>query len=627
MWNLPGSVNIPLAELPVSSSAKVNGDGADPNQVANTIVESINRALSEAKYNDLSELFAEDSYWRDHLVLTWNFRTIHRRKHIRTFLEDCANTTEGGFRLKRVAVDRSNSVREPKMSVVDFSGTAPCLVVFLSLDTSLGTGEGVIRLVSHGGSWKIYTLYTSLRELRGHEEAIFGRRAKGVDHGDKPGRKNWIECRQEESQWENGKQPAVIILGAGQAGLTVAARLKALGVSSLMVDQNQCIGDNWRKRYHQLVLNNPVWYDHLPYMPFPPQWPIFTPKDKLADFFEAYAKLLDLDAWMQSTIIESKWDDEKTIWTVKIQRKLDDGSIQERILHPRHIIQATGHSGKKNIPEIKGMESFKGHLLCHSSEFPGARENAEGKKAIVVGSCNSGHDIAQDYHEKGYDVTMVQRSSTCIVSSEGITEIGLKALYSENSPHVDDSDPLFHSIPFAVGKVSEKQITAAQAELDKPLLDGLARAGFKLDRGPDDSGLFIKYLQRGGGYYIDVGASRLIADGKIKVKQGQEVVEVLPYGVRFGDGTELEADEVVFATGYDNMRTQTRDIFGDEVADRVGDVWGVNGEGEMRGIWQRSGHPGFWFHGGNLPLCRYYSRLLALQIKAIEVGIAKYDEE
>lgn len=394
-----------------------------------------------------------------------------------------------------------------------------------------------------------------------------------------------------------------------------------------MIDQNKCIGDNWRKRYHQLVLHDPVWYDHLPYLPFPPQWPVFTPKDKLADFFETYATLLELDAWMQSTIVESKWDGEKAVWAVKIQRKLGDGSIQERVLHPHHIIQATGHSGKKVLPEIKGMQTFKGHLLCHSSEFPGAREGAKGKKAIVVGSCNSGHDIAQDYHEKGYDVTMVQRSSTCIVSSEGITEIGLKPLYSETSPPVDDSDPIFHSIPLAVLKAGEKQVAAAQAELDKPILDGLARVGFKVDRGPDDAGLMLKYLQRGGGYYIDVGASQLIADGKIKVKQGQEVVEVLPRGLRFADGTELEADEVVFATGYDNMRTQTREIFGDEVADRVVDVWGLNEEGEMRGIWQRTGHPGFWFHGGNLALCRYYSRLLALQIKALEVGITKYKEK
>lgn len=212
-WALPGSVNIPLAQFPNSSSAKSHGDGADPNQVADTVIDSINRALSEAKYSDLSDLFAEDSYWRDHLALTWHFRTIQGREHIRTFLEDCASSTDGGLRLKRVAVDRSNGVREPKMSVLDFGGTAPCLVFFIALDTSFGTGEGVIRLVSYGGSWKIYTMYTSLRQLSGHEEATFGLRVRGVDHGDQPGRKNWLERRQAESRWEDGREPDVIIVG------------------------------------------------------------------------------------------------------------------------------------------------------------------------------------------------------------------------------------------------------------------------------------------------------------------------------------------------------------------------------------------------------------------------------
>ena len=158
------------------------------------------------------------------------------------------------------------------------------------------------------------------------------------------------------------------------------------------------------------------------------------------------------------------------------------------------------------------------------------------------------------------------------------------------------------------------------------MLAGLAKAGFKVDSGPDGAGLFIKYFQRGGGYYINVGASELIASGEIKVKQGQEIEAVLPHGLRFADGSELEADEIVLATGYQNMRTQTRAMFGDEVADKVGDVWGFNEEGEMRTIWQRSGHPGFWFHGGNLAMCRYYSRLLALQIKGLEEGLYEVDE-
>lgn len=394
-----------------------------------------------------------------------------------------------------------------------------------------------------------------------------------------------------------------------------------LGVNTLVVDQNERVGDNWRKRYHQLVLHDPVWYDHMPYLQFPAQWPIFTPKDKLAQFFEAYATLLELNIWTKTEMVYNKWDEAKKEWTVIVDRKREDGTSEIRTFHPRHVIQATGHSGKKNQPTMKGMENFKGDRLCHSSEFPGARDNCQGKKAIVVGSCNSAHDIAQDFLERGYHITIVQRSSTCVVSSKAITDVSLKGVYEEGGPPVDDADLIVHSLPTSVLKANHVKQGELQVEMDKEILEGLERAGFKVDRGPDEAGLLFKYFQRGGGYYIDVGASKLIAEGKIKVKQGQEIEEVLPHGLRFADGTELEADEIVFATGYQNMRTQTRIMFGDEIADRVGDVWGFNEEGEMRTIWQRSGHPGFWFHGGNLAVSRFYSKFLALQIKALEEGL------
>jgi cation diffusion facilitator CzcD-associated flavoprotein CzcO len=363
----------------------------------------------------------------------------------------------------------------------------------------------------------------------------------------------------------------------------------------------------------------------LPYLPFPPHWPIFTPKDKLGDWFETYARSLELNVWMKTKITSTSWSDSARKWTVKLERTKKDGSTESRTLHPKHVIQATGHSGKKNFPSIKGMDNFKGHLLCHSSEFPGARSDSKGKnrKAIVVGCCNSGHDLSHSFYENGYDITMVQRSSTCVVSSASITEIALAGLYDESGPPTEDADTWLMGTPSSVLKLIQVKVTKLQGEKDKEILQGLEKAGFKLDQGPDGAGLFMKYFQRGGGYYIDVGASQLIVDGKIKIKQGQEITEVLPNGLRFADGSELEADEIIFATGYQNMRSQARLIFGDEVADRVGNIWGFDDEGEMRTIWRPSGHPGFWFMGGNLALCRYYSRLLALQIKAREEGLVK----
>lgn len=215
---------------------------------------------------------------------------------------------------------------------------------------------------------------------------------------------------------------------------------------------------------------------------------------------------------------------------------------------------------------------------------------------------------------------MVQRSSTCVVSSASILE-GNRGLFEEGGPPTEDADLAAWSAPMEVLKAVHLEKTRTQQVEDGETLTGLTKAGFKVDRGPDECGLTIKYFQRGGGYYIDVGASQLIIDGKIKVKQGQEVAEILPQGLRFADGEELEADEVVFATGYQNMRTQARGIFGDEIADSLGDVWGIGEDGEFRHLWRHSGHPGFWYHGGNLAICRYFSKVLALQIKAQLEGL------
>lgn len=339
------------------------------------------------------------------------------------------------------------------------------------------------------------------------------------------------------------------VLGAGQGGLTIAARLKMLGVDALIVDKEDQIGDNWRLRYRHLVLHDTVHFDHLPYIPFPSTWPVFTPKDKLARWFQSYVESLELNVWTKTTITKSSWDDTKRQWTITLKRTRDDGTTEERVLHPNHVIQATGHSGKPNFPShIKGLKSFAGDRLCHSSEFSGANplppDSTNKKKIVIVGCCNSGHDIAQDFYEKGYDVTMVQRSTTCVVSSDAIVQIALAGLYDESGPPVENADIWLHGTPSSILKAIQIKITGLQAEKDKATLEGLEKAGFKLDKGPDNAGLFMKYFQRGGGYYIDVGASQLIIDGKIKIKQGQEIEEVLPHGIKFADGTELPADEV-----------------------------------------------------------------------------------
>ncbi|KAL8920153.1 MAG: hypothetical protein Q9208_006399 [Pyrenodesmia sp. 3 TL-2023] len=599
--------------------------GIDPQGIAAAWVEQFNDALNDQDVA-IDRLFITDSYWRDLLCSSWDFHTYQGLSKISSALK----RQKGQCRVKSVDIDASSDFKKPSVCPIDFNGAIKGVQVFLTVKTDIGRGRGLVKLVrdtADGKSWKAFTLFTTLEELTGHEESTGTRRSTGVNHGDHPGRLNWQERRDAEADCKPPFDPTVLIIGAGQGGLTVAARLKQLGVRTLIIDRNERIGDNWRNRYHQLVLHDSVWYDHMPYIKFPPNWPVFTPKDKLAEWFEIYAKALELNVWTKTTLTGSTWDESKRQWTLNLEREVD-GRKESRTVHPRHVIQATGHTGEPYFPShINGLGDFKGDRLVHSAQFTGPEPKAKGTKAVIVGCCNSAHDIAQDYYEHGYDVTMVQRSSTLVVSSEALIDVEMKGVYSEDGPPVEDADMLNMSVPNPVGARLKVDANREINRRDATLLDGLTAAGFALDSGPDCSGLFMKYLHRGGGYYIDVGASQLVADKKIKIKQGQEIERVNAHSITFTDGSELEADEIVFATGYQNMRETARKIFGDELADRVKDVWGFDEEGETRTMWRRTGHPGFWFFGGNLALCRFFSRLLALQIKGLEVGLMKYEDD
>lgn len=619
----PGSCQLQAVSYPQASPPVTE----DVDTIASEWVAALTKALNGLDYSAIQDIFFPEACWRDQLGLSWDYHTFTGPEKVIAFLKSAPK----GSRIKSVSIDKSNSTRQPGISAVDYKGSINGIASFLTIDTDIGRGRGLVRLLkgpNGSGRWKAFTLFTAMHELKDHEETVGTSRPHGVAHGGQPGRKNWAERRMATENFEGDLEPTVVIIGAGQGGLTSAARLQQLQVPTLIVDRNPRVGDNWRNRYHQLVLHDPVWYDHLPYIPFPSHWPIFTPKDKLAEWFESYARLLELNVWTSTTITGADWDEGKRQWTVHLERKTASGEIEKRTLHPRHIVQATGHSGEMKFPQIRGMDSFAGETLCHSSQFKGAKklQSGEKKHAIVVGCCNSGHDIAQDFYEHGYDVTIVQRSSTYVMSSKEGLDVLLHGLYEEGGPDTEDADLMFMSIPNKMLKRMHVDATAEISRRDKDLLAGLEKAGFKIDQGPDDAGFFMKYFQRGGGYYIDVGCSQLIIDGKIKIKQGQEIEEVKPHGLLFADGTQLRADVIIFATGYENMRGTAGKIFGKELAERVNDVWGFDDEGELRTMWRRTGHPGFWFFGGNLALCRYFSRMLALQIKAMEEGIMKYED-
>ncbi|MEM9047455.1 MAG: NAD(P)/FAD-dependent oxidoreductase [Pseudomonadota bacterium] len=573
------------------------------------VLTDLDAALSAQDAAAAAALFEDGGYWRDLVSFTWNIRTMEGRGDIEAMLRDQLG-----------AIGPTGWQITPGEAEEDGGGF---LQAWIDFETLTGRGHGHIRL----REGKIWTLLTTLVELKGHEEPRGPNRPHGVAHGADPSRKTWAEARAQEAQSLGySTQPEVVIVGGGQGGIALGARLRQLGVPTIIVEKNARPGDSWRKRYKSLCLHDPVWYDHLPYIKFPENWPIFSPKDKIGDWLEMYTRVMELTYWSSTTAEKAVWDPAEKAWTVTVTRE-----GQEVTLRPRQLVLATGMSGKANIPAFAGQDVFAGDQQ-HSSQHPGP-QGLEGKKVVVIGSNNSAHDICAALWEAGVDVTMVQRSTTHIVRSEPLMKHGLGALYSEEAVAAgvttEKADLIFASIPYRLLPDFQKPIYDTIREEDAAFYAGLEKAGFRLDWGDDETGLFMKYLRRGSGYYIDVGASQLIIDGKIKLAAGQ-VTHLTEDAVVLEDGTALPADLVVYATGYGSMNGWAADLIGQDVADKVGKVWGLGSdttkdpgpwEGEQRNMWKPTLQEGLWFHGGNLHQSRHYSQFLALQLKARSVGI------
>ena len=582
----------------------------NPNQTITHILETFEAALKSGDTAAAVALFQPDGYWRDLVAFTWNIKTMEGREQIAAMLDSQLDT-----------VKPSKLKIADKETATEADGVTQAWITF---ETGVARGTGFIR-VRDGQIW---TLLTTMTELKGHEEPKGFKRPMGAEHGARKDRTSWKENREAELQklgYE--KQPYCLIVGGGQGGIALGARLRQLGVPAIIIDKNERPGDQWRARYKTLCLHDPVWYDHMPYLPFPDNWPVFSPKDKIGDWLEMYTKVMELNYWGSSTCTSAKYDEAAGEWIVEVER-----GGEKLTLRPKQLVLATGMSGKPNLPKFKGMDVFKGEQH-HSSKHPGP-DAYKGKKVVVIGANNSSHDICGALWEAGVDVTMVQRSSTHIVKSDSLMDLALGDLYSERAVAAGmttmKADLTFASVPYKILHEFQIPVYNAIKERDAEFYDRLEKRGFMLDFGDDGSGLFMKYLRRGSGYYIDVGAADLVADGKIKLKSGVDVVELKEHSVVLSDGSELEADLVVYATGYGSMNGWAADLISREVADKVGKVWGLGSnttkdpgpwEGEQRNMWKPTQQQALWFHGGNLHQSRHYSQYLSLQLKARMEGI------
>ncbi|WP_342620004.1 NAD(P)/FAD-dependent oxidoreductase [Rhodoferax sp. GW822-FHT02A01] len=579
-----------------------------PSQRASTWLADFGAALGKRDLEAALALFDDDCYWRDLVSFTWNICTQEGKPAVRDMLAArLADVAPGSFTLEGEATEAGG--------VID---------AWFTFETRLSRGRGHLRL-KDGKAW---TLLTTMVELKGFEEKTGTRRIKGAEHGVHKNRKTWMELRNEEqAKLGYSEQPYVVIVGGGQGGIILAARLRRLGVPTLVIEKNARPGDSWRNRYKSLCLHDPVWYDHLPYIPFPDDWPVFAPKDKVGDWLEMYAKVMELNYWGSTTAKSAHFDEAKGEWVVEVDR-----AGEQVTLRPKQLVFALGVSGYANVPKIAGADTFEGEQH-HSSKHPGP-EKYKGKKVVVLGSNNSAHDICAALWENGVDVTMVQRSSTHIAPSQALMELALGGLYSEeavkNGIDHHKADLIFASVPYKIMHTFHIPVYEEMKKREADLYGRLEKAGFMLDFGDDGSGLFMKYLRRGSGYYIDVGASELVANGSIKLKSRVNIERINPKSVLLTDGTELPADLIVYATGFGSMNQFLADIVSPDVANRVGKVWGLGSsttkdpgpwEGELRNMWKPTNQPQLWIHGGNLHQSRHYSQFLSLQLKARFEGL------
>ena len=559
------------------------------------------KANKETAIELLDELFLDDCHWRDLLALTWKIQTLSGKNNvINKIYESVLNVQAKDF-----LVDK-NRAQPREVSRADKT----VIEVILTFENKFGKCEGIVRLYNdeqENRKLKAWSLLTALDELNTKEtknKNLYEHNIKGP---------NWLDLRNEEKLYKD-RDPEVIIVGCGQAGLSIASRLKQQNIDTLVIDKHERVGDNWRKRYHSLKLHNQVHVNHLPYMPFPPTWPTYLPKDKLAGWFEYYAESMELNVWTSTTFLDAQYDENKKKWNAKI--KLSDGSI--KLMRPKHIVMAIGVSSIPNRVKILGIDNFQGELM-HSSDYMNGKDY-KGKNVVVFGTGTSAHDVAQDLYVHGANVKIIQRSPSMVVNVEPSAQLPYQ-LYSEGLS-TDDCDLITIASPLAVLKKTHQMLTEKTSKIDKPLLDKLKNIGFKLDYGQDNTGWQFKYLTRGGGYYFNVGASDLIAAGKIKVIQFSDILDFTNSGIKMKSDDELQIDLMITATGYKGQEYVVENLFGKSVSEKIGPIWGFDEDTqELRNMWIQTKQPGLWFHAGSLAQCRIFSKFLALQIKAIQKDI------
>ena len=598
--NITATENNTMDHLAAQLERPERAELASEANIVQAWLSNFERALRGGQAEEVGSLLADECYWRDMFAFTWNITPFEGEPAIvKGLLDRQRRVQASGFVVAKDSMP-PRRVKRLGMDVIE---------AIFAFETPVTRGKGVVRLLA--GDHKAWILMTALRELKGHEEAINQRRPDGSTWREFGGL-NWADRRAKEQAFED-RDPAVLIVGAGQSGLSMAARLRVLGVDALCVDKHERVGDSWRKRYHSLALHNQVNLNQMAYMPFPATWPKYLSKDMVANWLEHYAWALECSVWTRSALVEARYEDQGGHWVAKVRTA--DGS--ERLMKPRHIVFANGIVGAPKIPHLPGLDAFEGRVV-HTHDYKSGAD-WKGRKALVLGTGTSGHDIAQDLYGHGAQVKLIQRGATAIASVEAVGLV-YTSYYKENLA-TDDCDLLAQSASFPIAVRNAQTITEAQNEMDQELLAGLRARGFKVDSGEDGTGYLIKIRRTHAGYYFNCGCSDLIVEGKVGLLQFEDIEKFVADGALMKDGRVEKADLLVTATGYQPQQEVVRQILGSEVADKVGPIWGLDGDNELRNMYKPTAQKGLWFLSSGLSQARMYTLYVALQIKAREIGL------
>jgi thioredoxin reductase len=387
----------------------------------------------------VSRMFQADSHWRNLCGISWQIATVSGSGKLSDEL--CRRARE----VVATGFEVDAKLLPPRIAVV--AGVEVIEAIF-RFDTVNGPGVGVVRLVASHGSeapraWTISTLL-DIDEI---SEAKSSNRAP-VSHDRDFAKPTWLDQRRVEIAFEN-REPDVLVVGGGHAGISAAVELRRIGLDTLVIDRQERVGDNWRLRYNGLKLHNKTPVNHLRYMPFPPTWPDYIPKDKIANWLETYVDSMEVNFWTGTIFEGAEYNEATASWRAKVRR--GDGSV--RTLRPKHIVMATSVSGTPNIPNIATSENFAGKIL-HSSKFSGGAE-WRGRSVVVMGTGTSAHDICQELQANGAEVTMVQRSPTLVVNVDPSAQLYDKTYLGEGPP-IDVRDLLNASVPLQVLKASHQ---------------------------------------------------------------------------------------------------------------------------------------------------------------------------